>query len=95
MEFLIVRFAEIDNRKDVTDNQGQVTGTEIKYKFLANRELIVGEENHGTTNQAIELTRGTHTITLGSPEDFTPNEVTVVLKDTSVISPMEVRFEKI
>jgi hypothetical protein len=95
MEFLIVRLAAIDKRKDITNDQGQITGAEIKFKFLANRDLIVDDEGQGTTNQTIELTRGTHTLTLGPPENFTPTEVTVVLKDTSVISPMEVRFEKI
>jgi hypothetical protein len=41
------------------------------------------------------LARGTHTITLGPPLDFTPKTMKIVLKDTTVISPMEVRFEKI
>ena len=95
MEFLIVRLAEIENREDITDDQGQIVGAEIKFKFLGDRDLIVGGDNQGTTNQTVELTRGTHTITLGPPEDFTPEEVTIVLRDTSVISPMEVRFEKI
>jgi len=95
MEYLIVRLAEIKNRKDVTNDQGQIIGTEIKFNFLADRDLMVGGDNQGTTNQTVELTRGTHTITLGPPMDFTPKSLKVVLKDTTVISPMEVRFEKI
>ncbi len=95
MEFLIVRLAEIENRNDITNDQGQIVGAEIKFNFLENRDLIVGGENQGTTNQTVELARGTHTITLGPPRDFTPKTTKIVLKDTTVISPMEVRFEKI
>jgi len=95
MEFLIVRLAQIENRKDVTNDQGQIIGTEIKFNFLADRDLFVGGDNQGTTNQTVELARGTHTITLGPPMDYTPKKIKVVLKDTTVISPMEVRFEKI
>ena len=56
---------------------------------------MVGGDKQGKTNQKVELARGTHTITLGPPMDYTPKKVKVVLKDTTVIRPMEVRFEKI
>jgi len=95
MAFLIVRLAEIENRQDITDNQGHIVGAEIKFKFLENRDLFIGGDSQGTTNQTVELASGTHTITLGPPQDFTPKKMTIVLKDTTVISPMEVRFEKV
>jgi hypothetical protein len=95
MEFLIVRLVEIKNRKDITNDQGQVVGADVKFKFLEDRDLIVGGEKQGTTNQTVELASGTHTITLGPSGDFTPKQMKIVLKDTTVISPMEVRFEKI
>jgi len=95
MAFLIVRLAEIENRQDITDNQGQIVGAKIKYKFLENRDLFIGGDNQGTTNQTVELASGTHTITLGPPKDFTPKKMQIVLKETTVISPMEVRFEKV
>jgi hypothetical protein len=95
MEFLMVRFVEIQDRKYITDNQGRIVGTDIKFKFLEDRELMVGGEKQGTTNQLIELAGGTHTITLGPPEDFSPKMMKIVLKDTTVISPREVRFEKL
>ena len=95
MEYLIVRWVETENRKDITNDQGQIVGADIKFKFLEDRDLIVGGENQGTTNQTVELARGTHTITLGPPRDFSPISMTIVLKDTDVVSPMEVRFEKI
>jgi len=95
MEFLIVRLTEIEDRKDITDSQGQIVGAEIKFKFLPNRDLTVDGEKSGTTNQAVELAAGTHTITLGPPKDFSPKKMKIVLQNTTVISPMEVRFEKI
>ncbi|MEJ2170652.1 MAG: hypothetical protein P8X90_34600 [Desulfobacterales bacterium] len=95
MEFLIVRLADIEDRKDITNAQGQIVGANIKFKFLEDRDLIVGGDMHGTTNQTVELPAGTHTIALGPPKDFTPLMMKIVLKDTTVLSPMEVRFEKI
>jgi hypothetical protein len=95
MEFLMVRLVEIQDRKYITDNQGRIVGTDIKFKFLEDRDLMVGGEKQGTTNQLIELAGGTHTITLGPPEDFSPKMMKIVLKDTTVISPREVRFEKL
>jgi hypothetical protein len=95
MEFLIARLAEMENRQDITNDQGQIVGADVKLKFLEDRELIVDGENQGTTNQTVELARGTHTIALGPPQNFTPKTMKIVLKDTTVISPMEVRFEKI
>ena len=95
MEFLMVRLVEIQDRKYITDNQGRIVGTDIKFKFLEDRDLMVDGEKQGTTNQLIELAAGTHTITLGPPEDFSPKMMKIVLKDTTVISPREVRFEKL
>ena len=95
MEFLLVRLVEIQDRKNITDDQGRIVGEEVKFKFLEDRDLMVDGEKQGTTNQLIELTAGTHTITLGPPEDFFPKMMKVVLKDTTVVSPREVRFEKV
>jgi hypothetical protein len=95
MEFLIVRLADIEKREDITDDQGKTVGAEIKFNFLDDRDLFVGGDKQGKTNQKVELARGTHTITLGTPMNYTPKKVKVVLKGTTVIRPMEVRFEKI
>ena len=95
MEYLLVRLVEIENRHNITNDQGQIVGADVKFGFLEDRDLIVGGENHGTTNETVELARGTHTITLGPPRDFIPKKMEIVLKDTTVISPMEMRFEKI
>ena len=48
MEFLIARLAEIENRQDITDDQGQFVGADVKFMFLEARDLIVDGENQGT-----------------------------------------------
>jgi predicted acylesterase/phospholipase RssA len=53
MEFLIARWVEIENRQDITNHQGQIVGADVKFKFLEDRDLIVGGENQGTTNQTV------------------------------------------
>ncbi len=95
MEFLLVRWAEVVKREDIVDEQGNITGMEAEFKYLEDKDVIVGGANQGKTNQTIELERGTHTIRLGAPQDFTPQNMKIVLKDTTSISPMEVRFEKL
>ena len=95
MEYLNVRLVEIESRKNITDSQGQIVGEDVKFKFLEDRNLLVGGKIQGTTNQTVELDKGTHTISLGAPKDFRPQNMKIVLEDTTVLSPMEVRFEKI
>ena len=95
MEFLLVRLAEIENRKDITDNQGNIIGMEAKFRFLEQRNVIIGGKIQGQINQTIELEEGTHTVRLASPRDFSPKNMKIVLENTNAISPKEVRFEKI
>ena len=65
-------------------------------KFAEDRELIIDGNVQGRSNQTIELERGSHTISLKSPpSDFQPQQEEIVLENTTSISPMEVRFEKL
>lgn len=65
-------------------------------RFEDDRELIIDGDTQGRTNIAIELEKGTHIISLKSPPlDFRPQEIKIVLENTTALSPMEVRFEKI
>ena len=64
-------------------------------RFEEDRGLVVNGIPQGRTNIVVELERGTHVISLESPpDDFTPDEIEVVLENTTVISPKEVRFDK-
>jgi hypothetical protein len=95
MEFLLVRLVEIENRNDIIDEQGKIIGMEAKFRFLADRNVIIGGKIQGKINQTIELEKGTHTVRVASPSDFIPKNMKIVLENTTSISPTEVRFEKI
>jgi hypothetical protein len=95
MEFLLVRLAGIEDRENILDNQGKITGMIAMFNYLPDRDFILGDHTEGKTNHTLELERGTHRLSLAPPDDFTPKEMKIVLKDTTAILPMEVRFEKI
>jgi len=61
--------------------------------FPRSRRVKVDGSFHGRTEELIELEAGTHTVTLGPPDNFAPRERTIILKDTSPLSPFEVTFE--
>ena len=46
------------------------------------------------TNVVLEIERGTHSVTLDPPNDFTPSERTIQLEGTTSIGPMVIVFEK-
>lgn len=65
-------------------------------KFSEARRVIVnGVDTGQVTDQVIEIEAGHHTVTLSGTADYTPDEQTIILQNTSVLDPMEVRFEKI
>lgn len=59
------------------------------------RAVVIDGTSQGRTNQVLEVERGTHEISIeGPPFDFDPPQHTVVLKNTTPLSPKEVIFEK-
>ncbi len=65
-------------------------------KFDEDRGVIVdGAPGEWRTNQTLQLEAGTHVITLTPPPDFTPPEIEVVLKNTTVLDPKEITFTKV
>jgi hypothetical protein len=62
--------------------------------FPRPRRVLVDDEFNGRTDEVIELEAGRHTVSLGPPYDnFTPEQYTIILKDTSELEPREVSFE--
>ena len=59
------------------------------------RRVMIDGKFNSHTGALIQLDAGTHTITLGPPANFTPPEITVELKDTAELAPLEVTFEKL
>jgi hypothetical protein len=60
--------------------------------YTTSRRVKVDGEFNGVTEVLIELEAGTHTVTLEPPPNFDPGEQTIVLQDTSALSPCEVTF---
>ena len=48
---------------------------------------------NGRTDELIELEPGSHVVTLGPPDNFTPYERRLVLKETSELEPREISFD--
>ena len=61
--------------------------------FPRSRRVKVDGEFNGRTDEVLEIDAGTHVISLGPPNNFTPTERKIVLKDTDPIAPREVSFD--
>ena len=61
--------------------------------FPRSRRVKVDDEFNGRTDELIELEPGSHVVTLGPPDNFTPYERSLVLKETSEIEPREISFD--
>ena len=61
--------------------------------FPRSRRVKVDEEFNGRTDELIELEPGSHVVTLGPPDNFTPYERRLVLKETSELEPREISFD--
>lgn len=61
--------------------------------FPRSRRVMVDNEFNGRTEDLIELEAGRHVVSLGPPYNYTPEEQTIILKDTSELDPREVSFD--
>lgn len=66
----------------------------IRVRFLESRIVLVDGQTQGQTNQILQLSRGTYTVSLSPNSDVTPSSRTVVLEKTNPLKPLEVLFEK-
>ena len=61
--------------------------------FPRSRRVKIDDEFNGRTDEVIEIEAGKHVVSLGYPYNFTPEERTIILKDTSEVEPREVSFD--
>jgi hypothetical protein len=61
--------------------------------FPRSRRVKIDDEFNGRTDEVIEIEAGRHLVSLGPPSNFTPEERTIILKDTSELEPREVSFD--
>ena len=71
-------------------------GEYLVVKFDEDRGVIINDAPGAwRTNQVLQLQAGTYIITLEAPGNFTPTEITVVLRHTTVLAPKEITFTKV
>lgn len=62
--------------------------------FPRKRRVMIKDECIGTTNKKLELESGLYEVTLGPPNNFTPEKHVVDLCNTSSLRPINVEFEE-
>ena len=62
--------------------------------FPRSRRVMIDGEYMGTTNKVLELECGPYEVTLGPPQNFTPEKHCVNLHGTSILMPMIVEFKE-
>ena len=61
--------------------------------FPRSRRVLIDDEFNGRTENVIELEAGRHVVSLGPPYNYTPEERTIILKNTAELEPREVSFD--
>ena len=60
--------------------------------FPRSRRVMINGEFMGITNNKLELESGAYEVTLGPPQNFTPEKNNVDLRNTSSLMPRVVEF---
>lgn len=60
--------------------------------FPTDRLVYVDEEESGSTNEPIRVDAGTHVFELGNLQNYRPLRRTVLVEDTTVLEPLEIKF---
>jgi len=63
-------------------------------RFPSRRLVYIDDEENGFTNQVLRVDAGTHVFALGNVANFRPASRTVMVRDTSVLEPLEIRFSR-
>lgn len=61
-------------------------------KFHQDRVVLIDDQENGRTNRSLRVGAGTHTFSLEGDKDFSPEEITCVVDNTSILEPLEVEF---
>ena len=64
----------------------------VKVTFPTDRLVYIDGEENGYTNEVLRVDAGTHVFELGNLANFRPSSRKVVVKDTTVLEPLEVPF---
>lgn len=64
----------------------------VKVTFPTDRLVYIDGEENGYTNEVLRVDAGTHVFELGNLANFRPASRRVMVKDTTVIEPLEIPF---
>lgn len=60
--------------------------------FREYRTVLIDGNEAGSTNETLRINQGFHTFSLAGPADFTPQEQTVKIANSTQVRPQEVYF---
>ena len=63
--------------------------------FPRKRRVKIGSEVIGVTNTKLELEGGDYEVTLGPPDNFTPEKHNIRLRNTAALTPRIIEFEEV
>jgi hypothetical protein len=64
----------------------------IVVRFRDPRDVLIDGTPMGKTGETLRVEAGIHTIDLGDPRDYNPNEYSLDVQGTASLDPLEVRF---
>lgn len=67
----------------------------LEVLFPHRRMVLINGSNMGETNILLELEGGVYEVKLGPPQDFTPAQQQIDLRNTSPLNPKQVEFQEI
>src|SRR5687768_947364 len=67
----------------------------IQVEFDEQRNVLCDGEELGPTHQALYVSPGFHTFTLDGDQNYTPDEHTIKVENTTVDEPVIIKFKKI
>jgi hypothetical protein len=67
----------------------------LEVLFPHRRIVLINGLSMGETNMLLELEGGTYEVKLGPPQDFTPAQQQIDLRNTSPMTPKQIEFKEI
>lgn len=65
----------------------------VKVSYRRRRRVYIDGKQDGYTNMTLMVSAGTHRFDLGEHENYRPKQRRRLVKGTSSIAPLEIRFE--
>jgi len=64
----------------------------VKVNYPRRRNVFIDGVKNGYTNTLLRVSSRRMTFTLSDPPNYTPKSITKIVKDTTVIKPLEIEF---